>query len=147
MDLALHSKVALIQGPPGTGKTHLASLLTRILIHSTSSPILVVCFTNHALDQFLAHFLDFTDNIVRIGGRCNDERLLPFQLKNYKQTRDPNRKQRIAIDKELRMIGTTIMEIMEGIGKSKPPSSQEVRQHFNTFFNKIITCFLFIIIV
>lgn len=141
MDLALHSKVALIQGPPGTGKTHLASILTRILINSTRSPILVVCFTNHALDQFLSHFLDFTNSIVRIGGRCNDERLLPFQLKNYHQTREANRKQRIAIDKELKILGASIMGILEGMGKSKPPSSNEVRQYFKNFYDKIITDF------
>ena len=38
-------------------------------------PILVVCFTNHALDQFLEGILEFEENIVRIGSRSKSERL------------------------------------------------------------------------
>ena len=40
----------------------------------------MVAFTNHALDQFLNHLLKFTNNIARIGGRCNDENIKKFTL-------------------------------------------------------------------
>ena len=30
-----------------------------------------MCYTNHALDQFLKDMLPFTDKIVRVGGRCS----------------------------------------------------------------------------
>lgn len=43
-------------------------------------PLLVVAFTNHALDQFLNHILEFTQSIVRIGGRCNDDTIKKFTL-------------------------------------------------------------------
>ena len=48
----------------------------------TNKPILIVCNTNHALDQFLNHILSFSkpDDIVRIGGRCKDERIKPLVL-------------------------------------------------------------------
>ncbi len=42
------------------------------MVVTGNKPILIVCYTNHALDQFLNHILTFTDisDIVRIGGRC-----------------------------------------------------------------------------
>lgn len=40
-------------------------------------PILIVCYTNHALDQFLQHILTFVglEKIVRVGGRSKDEQI------------------------------------------------------------------------
>ncbi|KAK2705482.1 hypothetical protein QYM36_015764 [Artemia franciscana] len=76
LNLALTEKVALIQGPPGTGKTFIGLKIVEVLLKnwrfwqgdfSSRSPILVVCFTNHALDQFLEGILKFTSNVVRIG--------------------------------------------------------------------------------
>jgi superfamily II DNA or RNA helicase len=49
----LTKEVALIQGPPGTGKTYCGALGVKILLDnrtSESSPIVVACYTNHALD-------------------------------------------------------------------------------------------------
>lgn len=37
--------------------------------------MLVVCYTNHALDQFLAGLKPATDSIVRVGGGCKDPRV------------------------------------------------------------------------
>ena len=51
-------------------------------------PILIVCYTNHALDQFLERIIDkcsLQDGIVRIGGRCKSSLLEPFLLKNLKK--------------------------------------------------------------
>uniref|UniRef100_A0A1I7VQA9 AAA_11 domain-containing protein n=1 Tax=Loa loa TaxID=7209 RepID=A0A1I7VQA9_LOALO len=87
---ALTHEFALIQGPPGTGKTFLGRLIVRILLENMNmwnpkriNPILVVCFTNHALDQFLDGVLadliqdkrhsDELPNIVRFGSRCKSE--------------------------------------------------------------------------
>lgn len=38
-------------------------------------PILVICYTNHALDQFLEGIMTFEENIVRIGGRSKSEKM------------------------------------------------------------------------
>ena len=50
-------RLAFTQGPPGTGKTFLGVALVKTLLASReeadSGPILVVCMTNHALDNFL----------------------------------------------------------------------------------------------
>ena len=53
------------------------------------TPILVICLTNHALDQFLEGIHDFygsnEDKIVRIGGRSKSEKLEDCNLKAIKE--------------------------------------------------------------
>lgn len=78
--------------PINLGKTFLGRLIVRILLENMNmwnpertNPILVVCFTNHALDQFLNGVLEdlkedgrYSDNfpsIVRFGSRCKSENL------------------------------------------------------------------------
>ena len=66
--MALTRKFAVIQGPPGTGKTYVGLKIARVLLQTTSlwedeedrSPILMVSYTNHALDQFLEGLLPVT---------------------------------------------------------------------------------------
>jgi hypothetical protein len=75
---ALTREFALIQGPPGTGKSHLGIQVMRVLIHNRESadlgPILVVCYTNHALDQFLEHLVKVgIDKVIRIGGESKSQ--------------------------------------------------------------------------
>ncbi|KAF4468731.1 NFX1-type zinc finger-containing 1 [Fusarium albosuccineum] len=77
---ALTREYALVQGPPGTGKSYLGVKLLRVLLgvkeQAELGPILVICYTNHALDQFLKHLLDVgIDAIIRIGGRSVAEEL------------------------------------------------------------------------
>ena len=52
---------------------------------SHSTPILVVAYTNHALDQFLCHLLDYTKKIVRVGGRCAEEKLNEYLIRNLRK--------------------------------------------------------------
>ena len=86
--LVFQNEIALIQGPPGTGKTYMAEILTSLLLQNINSPILVVCYTNHALDQFIERIMKYTDQIIRVGGRCNSEKVQEFMLKNFKKIRD-----------------------------------------------------------
>ncbi|XP_018613052.2 NFX1-type zinc finger-containing protein 1-like [Scleropages formosus] len=83
VQLALTKELAIIQGPPGTGKTHVGLKIVKALLDNAhvwgsalGSPILVVCYTNHALDQFLEgiyKFMGKASGLVRVGGRsCND---------------------------------------------------------------------------
>ena len=81
---AVTNKVALVQGPPGTGKTFVGAKIMKMLLENTESQILVVCHTNHAVDQFLKHIMKFNKNIVRIGGRSKDEELQNYTLRNVK---------------------------------------------------------------
>jgi hypothetical protein len=84
---SLSRSFALIQGPPGTGKSYTGVALMKTLVSNKKAaslgPILVVTFTNHALDQSLEHLLDQgIDQIIRIGGNSKSERLASVNLKN-----------------------------------------------------------------
>ncbi|KAI4900627.1 hypothetical protein NFI96_021503, partial [Prochilodus magdalenae] len=85
--LALTKEMAIIQGPPGTGKTYVGlkiaqALLENLEVWSQKTPMLVVCYTNHALDQFLEGIHGFLRRgIVRVGGRSNSEILKRFALR------------------------------------------------------------------
>lgn len=77
-DYARRQTVSLVQGPPGTGKTFLGVRLARQLLDEKEK-ILCVCYTNHALDQFLNDLIEegvSEDRIVRIGGRSKSARLV-----------------------------------------------------------------------
>ncbi|KAG1804061.1 P-loop containing nucleoside triphosphate hydrolase protein [Suillus subaureus] len=72
----LTQRVSLIQGPPGTGKSFVGALLAKALHDFTNQTILVVCYTNHALDQFLDDLLKISipdDHMVRLGGRAKPQ--------------------------------------------------------------------------
>ena len=77
----------VIQGPPGTGKTYIGVKVVQTLLANpppppagmvarrggaapATGPILCLCFTNHALDQFLESLLKKgITSIIRVGGR------------------------------------------------------------------------------
>ncbi|XP_031784747.1 NFX1-type zinc finger-containing protein 1 isoform X2 [Nasonia vitripennis] len=87
---ALTQEFSLIQGPPGTGKTFIALEIVHTLLANSEDwkkhgPIVVVCLTNHALDQFLEGILEHTNSIVRIGSRSKSEKLNPYTLKEKKK--------------------------------------------------------------
>ncbi|KAG6147076.1 hypothetical protein E4U28_007793 [Claviceps purpurea] len=72
---ALGSAVSLIQGPPGTGKSFIGALAVRILL-SQEKPlrILVLSYTNHALDQFLDELIHIGVNpgiMTRLGSKAS----------------------------------------------------------------------------
>ncbi|PKY54892.1 P-loop containing nucleoside triphosphate hydrolase protein [Rhizophagus irregularis] len=87
---ALTREIALIEGPPGTGKTVVGIEIMKVLLAENNraniGPILTICFTNHALDQFLEHLLDknITENIVRLGTRTKSEKVKNFMLGKVK---------------------------------------------------------------
>ncbi|XP_018015187.1 NFX1-type zinc finger-containing protein 1-like isoform X2 [Hyalella azteca] len=109
---ALTKRLVVIQGPPGTGKTYLGLKITQVLLHNSqawsrketeirhvpghqnrrlvrtvdvdvTSPILVICYTNHALDQFLEGMLNFTKRIIRIGNRSKSESIQSYQINEF----------------------------------------------------------------
>ena len=85
---ALTQQVSVIQGPPGTGKTYLGLRIVETLLKNNatqSAPILVICYTNHALDQFLEGILKFTRKIVRIGSQSKCAALEAYSLKALKE--------------------------------------------------------------
>ncbi|KAK0443327.1 uncharacterized protein EV420DRAFT_1484981 [Desarmillaria tabescens] len=87
---ALTQEVALIQGPPGTGKSFTGKELLRVLFASKVKPIVMIAFTNHALDHMLLSLLDakITTNLVRLGSRSSDERINEFTLDKLERMKD-----------------------------------------------------------
>ena len=104
---ALTQEIAVIQGPPGTGKTYIGLKIVEGLLENRriwdphkSSPILVMCYTNHALDQFLEGIIDTECcgrklDVIRVGGRCKNEKVDAF---NLKKTRKRHRGSRHSAD-------------------------------------------------
>jgi len=92
---ALTHQMALIQGPPGTGKTWVGLKIVQALLDNTGtcrhSPMLVVCYTNHALDQFLEGIYRFTGRIARIGSRSKSETLQTRNLKELVSEIQPSK--------------------------------------------------------
>ncbi|KAI0956522.1 hypothetical protein AcW1_005178 [Taiwanofungus camphoratus] len=78
----LTREVSLIQGPPGTGKSFTAKEILRVLFASGIKPIVLIAFTNHALDHMLTSVLDadITQKFVRLGARSSDERIAQYTL-------------------------------------------------------------------
>ena len=108
MRMALSKEVSVIQGPPGTGKTYVGVRIVEALLRNKAkwttgqSPILVVCFTNHALDQFLDYILKLTingesPNVVRVGGRARSERMKQCTIREIIQ----DMKRRRAVPKHI----------------------------------------------
>ena len=97
--MALTQEIAVIQGPPGTGKTYIGLKVVEALLSNkevwnssgSKSPILIMCYTNHALDQFLEGILDSLSygdrtqeklKLIRIGSRTKSERMEKYSLRN-----------------------------------------------------------------
>lgn len=80
---AINQEISVIQGPPGCGKTFLGLKIVKHLeaVAPCSSIIMIVCYTNHALDQFLEGIMQFNSNIVRLGGRSKSKVLENYTLK------------------------------------------------------------------
>ena len=102
LQMGLTQEIAVIQGPPGTGKTYIGLKIVEGLLlnkkiwktDGAKSPILVMCFTNHALDQFLEGILNgplYKDSdvddikVVRIGGRSQSDKLAELSLHNKRR--------------------------------------------------------------
>lgn len=57
------------------------------LVRRSTETILCVCYTNHALDQFLESLLDKgIKDIVRLGGKSKSKRLEDYNLFNLRST-------------------------------------------------------------
>jgi hypothetical protein len=70
----LESPVGQIQGPPTTGKSFIGAIIALALMKLTNFRILVLSYTNHALDQFLEDLMKIgipQSGMVRIGSKAS----------------------------------------------------------------------------
>lgn len=128
--LALTHEFALIQGPPGTGKTFLGVKVAKTMIENFEKiKLLLICFTNHALDQFLEAISNVTDSIVRVGGQSKCESLDKYNLcklrGGMRLGRDINNlffEQKIALQRtvtQLKRLQDMLYQINNGVLKYK----------------------------
>ena len=111
---ALTNQLTIIQGPPGTyiyiiprcllpdmkltlttgtGKSFIGTLIAKFLYELTDMKVLVISYTNHALDQFLEDLLDAdipSSKMVRLGSRakCTDATLPLLLSEQGRERRD-----------------------------------------------------------
>lgn len=91
---ALTSRSSVIQGPPGTGKSFIGALTAYFLLKYTNRKLLVITFTNHALDQFIEDLFSFgirNEDIVRLGSKSTPKTsslLLSAQRSDYHRSRE-----------------------------------------------------------
>ncbi|CAD8066812.1 unnamed protein product [Paramecium sonneborni] len=138
--LILSQEVALIQGPPGTGKTYCGILAVRILYEnllSSDMPIIVVCYTNHALDQFLEHILKYIpiEQIARLGGRSKSPQLQQC-LFQCKQKIRFNWNYFYGLKSELRKLFNKLISYEYSL------QVKDIRQYWPQLYDKLIEKFL-----
>jgi len=145
---SLLNKVALIQGPPGTGKTFVGTLICKIIMESTNTPILIVCYTNHALDQFLGHIFKYEKNILRIGGRCKNEELnnLTLAKKRFesfeKNKMNSNKRTLFSVKRQILQITESLQQNLDVINRYKGINYGEMQKNFPNLVDKIFSDFL-----
>lgn len=119
---ALIREYSMLQGPPGTGKSYVGVQLTRVLLGCKSAanpigPIIVICYTNHALDQFLKHLLDVgIKKIIRIGGRCRLPELEGKNLRVVSRGIDKTRAETREVAQAFSTLEACKVEIMRTLG-------------------------------
>ena len=97
----LDRRIAFTQGPPGTGKTFLGVAESEVILKSQPQcirkPIVVVCMTNHALDDFVASLVRRNINkIVRVGTRSACEWMEKYLLNTVSRRVKPNNNEKRA---------------------------------------------------
>ncbi len=79
----LSMELSLVQGPPGTGKSFVGTALVSFMLDNPDvfpPPLVVVCYTNRALDAFLNPLLKRTRKLIRLGSRSGSQVLESHNL-------------------------------------------------------------------
>ncbi|XP_022647651.1 NFX1-type zinc finger-containing protein 1-like isoform X2 [Varroa destructor] len=120
-------ELCLIQGPPGTGKTYVGLLIVKMMLLNdvTNKPILVVCYTNHALDQFLEGILKFTTRVVRVGGMCKNDSVNEYNLFELRlKKRDTGLLERSPVNRNIRRIRLRVVQLRKEINQRQEIANQ-----------------------
>ncbi|TDL21593.1 hypothetical protein BD410DRAFT_297523 [Rickenella mellea] len=121
----LTREVSLIQGPPGTGKSFTGVEIIRILVENRIGPILMIAFTNHALDHMLCSVLDakITTKLARLGSRSSDERISKYSIEELEKVANHSR-----LDGSLRQDYKKLKE-----------TEEELKTLMNRFFDQSVS--------
>ncbi|KAG9045583.1 hypothetical protein FS837_006070 [Tulasnella sp. UAMH 9824] len=142
----LTSEVSLIQGPPGTGKSFTGVELLRVLISSGVRPVLLIAFTNHALDNIVTHVLQkgITKKIIRLGARSNDPTVSQYTLENILKTKPPSQADKAARQarQKVRNLQGSFTQLMSTVIAETADESQYqeyLQLHLPDHFNALYT--------
>ena len=128
---ALSRAFALVQGPPGTGKSYVTIQAVKILLkcreNARLNPIICVCYTNHALDQFLEHLIaDGTKQVIRIGSQSKSEMIEPLNLRHVAMKMDLTKAEKKAIyesRKALKEAGDAVARLTQNLQRAGSTSN------------------------
>ncbi|KAG8703866.1 hypothetical protein FRC09_003894, partial [Ceratobasidium sp. 395] len=100
--------------------------IIRVLIKNNVQPILLVAFTNHALDHMLKGVLDanITNNIIRLGSRhAADERIMEFSLENAEKLQAKSKMDRTinSAYREMKSKETEMVDLMKKLATRDVP--------------------------
>ncbi|OAG00907.1 NFX1-type zinc finger-containing protein 1 [Paraphaeosphaeria sporulosa] len=130
---ALSREFAFIQGPPGTGKSFLGVQLMKVLMECRTrarlGPIVVVCYTNHALDQFLEHLLETgIQKVVRLGGQSHSTVLENHNLRKVSQAESKTRSESYILGKSYDALENESDFIKKSLGRVHVASRGDWKQ-------------------
>ena len=95
--------------------------IIRVLKANGIGPIMLIAFTNHALDHMLSSILDadITNRIVRLGRRANDERVAEYSMETLERVQVESRLDRTFSSqrRELKEIQEEIQHLMTNVHK------------------------------
>ncbi|KAJ7091139.1 hypothetical protein C8R44DRAFT_817142 [Mycena epipterygia] len=124
----LTRELAMIQGPPGTGKSYTGVEILRVLLANKVRPILMIAFTNHALDHMLTSVLDagITNKVVRLGSRSADEKISQYSMENIEAVAGKSRSNRSIGQhyRELKIVEEEINRLMKAFVQVKVSSKE-----------------------
>ncbi|KAM5490751.1 hypothetical protein McaMca56_007903 [Microsporum canis] len=136
---ALTREYAFIQGPPGTGKSFIGIRLMRVLLackkKSKLGPVVVVCYTNHALDQFLEELVQAgVEKIIRIGGQSKSKVLEGKNLRIVSQSEGKTKTERYLAAKTYGALRNNEPNITKLLASLRP---MQKRRNWNHLKNHI----------
>ncbi|KAI0476575.1 P-loop containing nucleoside triphosphate hydrolase protein [Xylariaceae sp. FL0804] len=88
----LSKELAIVQGPPGTGKTFTSVQALQIMLESQPQGkhvIVVAAQTNHAVDQILIQLIQRDFQVLRLGGRTQNEDISRHNMYNLRRRSMP----------------------------------------------------------
>lgn len=147
---ALTREFAFIQGPPGTGKSFLGLQIMRILLEIKKKrnlgPILIVCYTNHALDQFLEHLIDIgVHKLIRVGGMSKSKKLLNHNLRTIGESESKTKSEKYMAAMNYKDLDQNEQEATMVFGNlhglSKRPDWHKLKGHIQEEYPKIYNQF------
>lgn len=143
----LSGELGQIQGPPGTGKSFIGALMILIILRLTNYRVLILSYTNHALDQFIEDLMEIgveKNDIVRLGSKYTSA-TEGTRLDSYvRESQYRLKHEEWGIINALKQEGATIRQQLEEVSgdlaRNRIKSSQildylEFSDHHSSFWN------------